>query len=178
LKNPLVLLKFLLRLVKREALLVWMPLGWIAAMTTLWIRKKDKAVKIIFFWLLALGLYYLIAIRTTADGWAAYYHVVTVPAAALLLGVGAKFIRDRLMKDRPLMISMGIIILVSLAVIAGRTLFGLSYEKIFPTAVVLTVLWTLLEGNPSLGFPSNARSARCLPSKEHLAIYLQGGNPQ
>jgi len=26
---------------------------------------------------------------------------------------------------------------------------------------------TLLEGNPCLGFPSNARFALCLPSKEH-----------
>jgi 4-amino-4-deoxy-L-arabinose transferase-like glycosyltransferase len=140
LKNPLVLLKFLLRLVKRETLFVWMPLGWIAALAALWIRKKERAVRVAFFWLLALGLYYLIAIRTTADGWAAYYHVVTVPAAALLFGVCATIIRNRLQKDRPLMISMGISIFISLAVIAGRVLFSLTYDGIIQAAVVLSLL--------------------------------------
>jgi len=28
----------------------------------------------------------------------------------------------------------------------------------------------LLEGNPSLGFPSSAHFVRCLPSKEHLVM--------
>jgi 4-amino-4-deoxy-L-arabinose transferase-like glycosyltransferase len=140
LKNPLVLLKFLLRLLKREALFVWMPLGWIAGLAALWIRKKERAVQIALFWLLALGLYYLIAIRTTADSWAAYYHVVTVPAAALLLGVGAMIIRDRLQKDRPLAISMGISIFISLAAVAGRVLLGLTYDGIIQAAVVLSVL--------------------------------------
>jgi hypothetical protein len=87
-----------------------------------------------------LGLYYLVAIRTTADSWAAYYHVVTVPAAALLLGAGAMIIRNRLQKDRPLMISMGISIFISLAVIAGRVLLGLTYDGIIQAAVVLSLL--------------------------------------
>jgi 4-amino-4-deoxy-L-arabinose transferase-like glycosyltransferase len=140
LKNPLVLLKFLMRLVKRETLFVWMPLGWIAALAAVWIRKKERAVRIAFFWLLALGLYYLITIRTTADSWAAYYHVVTVPAAALLFGVCATIIRNRLQKDRPLAISMGISIFISLAAITGRVLLGLNYDGIIQTAVVLSVL--------------------------------------
>jgi 4-amino-4-deoxy-L-arabinose transferase-like glycosyltransferase len=140
LKNPFVLLKFISRLLKREALLVWMPLGWIAGLAVLWIRKKEKAVKIVLFWLLALGLYYLVAIRTTADSWAAYYHVATVPPAALLFGVCATIIRDRLQKDRPLAISMGISIFISLALIAGRVLLGLTYDGIIQAAVVLSVL--------------------------------------
>jgi hypothetical protein len=28
----------------------------------------------------------------------------------------------------------------------------------------------LLEGNPSIGFPSNAHFVRCLPSEEHLVM--------
>ncbi len=140
LKNPFVLLKFLLRLIKREALFVWMPLGGFAALAVLWLRKKDKAVKIAFFWLLALALYYLLTIRTTADSWAVYYHVVTVPAAALLLGVGATIIRDRLRQNRPLAISMGMSVFISLATIAGSVLLGLTYDGIIQTAVVLSVL--------------------------------------
>ena len=140
LKNPFDLLKFLLRLLKREALFVWMPLGWIAGLAVLWIRKKERAVKIVLFWLLALSLYYLIAIRTTADSWAAYYHVVTVPAAAVLLGVGATIIRDRLQKDWPLALSMGISVFISLAAIVARVLLGMTYDGIIQTAVVLFVL--------------------------------------
>lgn len=135
-----VFLTFLLRLAKREALFVWMPLGWIAALAVLWVRKKDRVVKIAFLWLLTLGLYYLITIRTTADSWATYYHVVAVPAAALLLGVGAKVLLERVRNERAFVLSLGISAVVSLAILSGRVFLGLTFERYLYAAVIALAL--------------------------------------
>lgn len=47
------------------------------------------------FWLLSCFVFYIVASRTTADEWAYYYHIFSVPAASLLFGFGiAKLIQD------------------------------------------------------------------------------------
>ncbi len=136
-KEPVIISKFLFGLAKNEILFVWMPLGWIAALTALWDKKKDKVVRDALLWLVVLGLYYLVTIRTTADNWAAYYHVVTIPAASLLVGAGAMILRDRLLKDLPLAISLGLSLFFSLAVIAGRLLLGVTFDGFIRPALLL-----------------------------------------
>jgi len=130
-KNVPLFLKYLLRLAKREVMFVWMPLGWIAALAMIWYRRKDRTVRIGIYWLFALGFFYLLTIRTAADSWASYYHILTVPAAALLVGAGASFIRDCTGKDGPLAVSLGISAAFSLALISGKVFFGLTDNGFF-----------------------------------------------
>ncbi|MGB8953494.1 MAG: glycosyltransferase family 39 protein [Candidatus Aminicenantales bacterium] len=127
LQNPTFLLRFVSGLLRTEVLHVWMPLGGFAALVAVLFRFKNSTVRTALFWLLSVGLYYLIAIRTTGDNWAAYYHVVTVPPAAILLGVGAEFVRDRIKNHRRFIISWNISIGLGTALILGKWLFKVSY---------------------------------------------------
>lgn len=139
-KNLPLFLKYLLRLAKREVTFVWMPLGWVAALAVFWYRKKekDRTVKVAFYWLLAVGLYYLVTLRTSADSWASYYHVSTVPAAALLFGAGASLLLERAGERGRLAGSLGISAFLSFILVAGTAFYGLSYEwPIFSVALGL-----------------------------------------
>lgn len=49
------------------------------------LSKKESTI-ISFFWLIACSFFYIIASRDTADHWAFYYHIFSIPAASLILG--------------------------------------------------------------------------------------------
>jgi 4-amino-4-deoxy-L-arabinose transferase-like glycosyltransferase len=87
--NPGALLRLLVNLAKLEIGLVWTPVGLAAAAYALILLRKQPAVRLGAAWIAAVGVYYLVAIRTLGDTWAAYYHVASAPAAALLVGAGA-----------------------------------------------------------------------------------------
>ena len=93
--HPQRLLSLLVSLFRLETLYVWMPLGALAAVWILLQKKRSTAVTVALFWLAAVGLYYILAIRTTGDEWSVYYHVVAAPAAALLLGAAAAAVYER-----------------------------------------------------------------------------------
>ncbi len=79
--------RFLLGVLRIEALFVWMPLGWVVAAKGLPLSRKSGAF-LAPLWLVALSIYYVATSRTTSEDWAIYYHVASVPAAALLFGCG------------------------------------------------------------------------------------------
>ncbi len=76
------------RSLRMEASLVATVPGLIAAPVILWRRRRDKTAWTVLAWLIALGVYYLVTIRTTGDNWASYYHVVSAAPFALLFGLG------------------------------------------------------------------------------------------
>lgn len=80
---------FVKGLARTEAFYVWMPLGFVIIALGIWLNRREKAVKYGVYWGIAVAVYYLLAARTTAAQWAAYYHIASVPAVALLLGNGA-----------------------------------------------------------------------------------------
>lgn len=80
---------FVKGLARTEVFYVWMPLGIVVLAIGLWLNRREKAVKYAVYWGIAVAVYYLIAARTTAAQWAAYYHIASVPAVALLFGNGA-----------------------------------------------------------------------------------------
>ncbi|HEX4947603.1 MAG TPA: glycosyltransferase family 39 protein [Blastocatellia bacterium] len=85
---------FVLGIARSELLYVWMLTGvWLAGMALLW-NWREKPVKYGVGWFVATLVYYLIAARTTGDQWAAYYHIVSVPGAALLIGSGVEALRQ------------------------------------------------------------------------------------
>ena len=89
LAHPRILLKLLLNLARLDIGLVWTPVGLAAAAYALILLRKQPAVRLGAAWIAAVAAYYLVAVRTLGDTWAAYYHVASAPAAALLIGAGA-----------------------------------------------------------------------------------------
>ncbi|MDZ7338762.1 MAG: glycosyltransferase family 39 protein [candidate division KSB1 bacterium] len=79
--------RFVLGILRIEALFVWMPLGWVVAAYGLW-RRRERGAILAALWTLAVLIYYVIASRTTSEDWSIYYHVASVPPAALLFGHG------------------------------------------------------------------------------------------
>jgi len=129
LKDPLVFLKYILRQVKTEVLYVWTPLGGIVSLAALLYRKRDRLIRFSLFWLISLGIYYLVTIRTTADSWAAYYHVVSIPPAALLIGAAMEFARERIRNGRVIQIALGVSAALSLAIVLAKVLLNLTYKS-------------------------------------------------
>jgi hypothetical protein len=46
-------------------------------------------------WLFSALVFYIIAARTTADDWAFYYHIFSVPSASILLGISVTGLYDK-----------------------------------------------------------------------------------
>ncbi|MCJ7582286.1 MAG: glycosyltransferase family 39 protein [Candidatus Aminicenantes bacterium] len=111
---------FFFKLANRELFNVWMPLGWIVALVALWFLRSRKDIKILYYWLLVLLFYFLVTIRTTGDSWAWYYHIVTVPAAALLFGAGADYLRSQVEKTKRLLLTFLFAVSVAFVLILAR----------------------------------------------------------
>ncbi len=86
---------FALGILRMEKEAIWMPTGIVVALFALTRTPKWEGVTLALWWLLAVFTFYLVAARTTGDRWAMYYHIVSLPAAALLVGAGAEAIRLR-----------------------------------------------------------------------------------
>jgi len=95
LAHPAALLKLLGNLARIEIGLVWTPIGALAALFAFAAVRRNRAVRIGALWLAAVAVFYVAAIRTTGDTWAAYYHVASAPAAAILIGAGLAVMRER-----------------------------------------------------------------------------------
>ena len=75
---------------------VWLSVGIVVAAFGLWKGYREEIAKHSLLWLGSAFVFYVIACRTTADEWAYYYHIFSVPAFALLFGLGAKKLVDLL----------------------------------------------------------------------------------
>ncbi len=73
-----------------ETAFVWTPFGlallWLARRA---LRPRDWPGRVLGYWLAALALFYFVTGRTTGEYWATYYHVLSVPLAALVFGRAA-----------------------------------------------------------------------------------------
>lgn len=85
---------FIKNILRLEILGVWMPAGCLVFLYVLLTTAFNRVIKISLFWLLAIFVFYAAAMRTTGDGWALYYHVVSVPPAALLIGAGIRHLEE------------------------------------------------------------------------------------
>ncbi len=77
---------FIKGILASEIHFVWMPMGLIIIVAGLFLKRLEKADQISFLWLTTIFVYYVIAVRTAADDWAYYYHIVSVPPVAILVG--------------------------------------------------------------------------------------------
>lgn len=88
---------FITGIIKQELVHIWTYAGPIIIILALVSTKMIKRQYIIFpvCWLAAAVIFYIIAARTTADSWAAYYHIFSVPSVSMLLGISVIEIYDR-----------------------------------------------------------------------------------
>lgn len=97
---------------------VWISLGLIVAAFAIWKGHKEPVVRQCVLWLIAIFVFYIIAARTTAEVWANYYHVFSIPPAALIFGFGVKKVWDLAhhffdgMKNSPLTLNIGRIAII------------------------------------------------------------------
>ena len=71
-----------------ELSVVWVYAGLIVGIFAVWKNFHAPVIKISLLWLASIFVMYLIAARTTADDWANYYHIFSIPPAALIFGFG------------------------------------------------------------------------------------------
>ncbi len=81
---------FITGILRNEVVYAWTLFGLIVAAFGLIYGFRERLAQISLIWLASVFVLYLAAARTTADDWANYYHIFTVPAAALLFGFGLK----------------------------------------------------------------------------------------
>jgi 4-amino-4-deoxy-L-arabinose transferase-like glycosyltransferase len=81
--------EFIKGIFRIELMHVWVVFGVLAALFGLWRGFREEIAKHAVLWLAAALVFYIVACRTAADDWAYYYHIFSIPAAALLVGLGA-----------------------------------------------------------------------------------------
>jgi hypothetical protein len=84
--------RFLLGLLKWETLAVFTPAGWLLAAAAL--CAPFARTHRLLAWYAAVGVFYLVSARTSADDWAFYYHGASVAPACLLMGAGTGALVD------------------------------------------------------------------------------------
>jgi 4-amino-4-deoxy-L-arabinose transferase-like glycosyltransferase len=84
---------FLLGILAWETAVVFTPAGWFLALAAL--RLPWRRIELPAVWYAAICVFYVLAARTTADRWAYYYHSLSVPPAALLMGTGLALLVER-----------------------------------------------------------------------------------
>ncbi len=79
---------FIKGILKTEAMDVWLIFGIAVALYSLSSGIRELLAQRALIWLGSACIMYIAAARTTADDWASYYHIFSVPPAALLFGFG------------------------------------------------------------------------------------------
>lgn len=81
---------FIKGILSSEAIFVWSIAGAIIGAWGAIRGFRTRSVQDALVWLAACFLFYVVAARTAADDWAAYYHIFSVVPAALLFGSGVR----------------------------------------------------------------------------------------
>lgn len=71
-----------------EFSVVWVYFGLAVGAFAVLSGFRERVVRHALWWLAAIFVLYVAAARTTADDWASYYHIFSIPPAALLFGFG------------------------------------------------------------------------------------------
>jgi hypothetical protein len=88
---------FIKGILKTELVHIWTYSGLFILLIALLFTKLIKRKDIIFpvCWLVAPLIFYIVTARTSADNWAFYYHIFSVPSASILLGISVIELYDK-----------------------------------------------------------------------------------
>ena len=92
---------FIAGIVENELFNVWMLSGPFIVILALVFTKlvKRESTLLAICWLASVSFFYMIAARTTSQGWAYYYHIFSVPAVSILLGSSVIELYDKYFPD-------------------------------------------------------------------------------
>ena len=84
-------------LFKVELFNVWTHAGPVIVILAIAFTKLYKKESFLFgfFWFASVSVFYILASRTTAESWAWYYHIFSVPAVSILLGSSVMELFDK-----------------------------------------------------------------------------------
>jgi 4-amino-4-deoxy-L-arabinose transferase-like glycosyltransferase len=89
--------------VLRIELRFWTLAGLLVSLWGVWASQRTplrEPARVALYWLASAFLFYVVTARTSADQWASYYHVFSIPAMALLVGTGAASVAPALSRLR------------------------------------------------------------------------------
>lgn len=157
---------FILGIERSELFYVWMPTGVVLGFLALVLRSPTRVVKYSLFWLVAIEAFYLLAARTTGDSWAIYYHVVSIPAVALMIGAGVDAV-IQLRYQRSLLRALSIASIALIVILAITDLLNLSsfdVRLLFKLGILLglsaLMLIALFVGHTEKESPATSRFVR------------------
>lgn len=154
---------FIKGILRSEVMYVWVIFGLIVGVFAVWRGFSDTSVKLALIWLVSVFAMYFLASRTTADEWARYYHIFSIPPAALLFGSGIERLKEYVFDsiDR-----------------SGETLFRRSIRPLVSTVVGVGALCTLLLEAKQVraGFLDHRVTDESLACVRQLRPKLQTGN--
>lgn len=100
-----------------ESAHIWMGGGLFFGMLGLLATRRSATARPLGYWTLALAAFFVVTGRTTGENWAAYYHIVSTPLAAMLIGLGyTESYRTHVLINRKLVVSVVIAAAVSFVV--------------------------------------------------------------
>lgn len=85
---------FIEGILRSEFYYVWASFGLIVGAFAIWKGRSESVAKHSLLWLASIFALYILAARTTAEDWANYYHVFSIPPVALIFGFSIKKIWD------------------------------------------------------------------------------------
>jgi hypothetical protein len=105
-----------------EVNFAWVGVGVLAVVLALALGPRPSYFGYGLIWYAAVFIYYLIIAGTSADPWGTYYHVVSVPPIALLIGASTAVAVERLRRPMPVerptaldLLVLGALVLMQLA---------------------------------------------------------------
>lgn len=176
--RPGMILGALLQTARIEATLAAMIPGLLLLPFALWIRRREAAVRLSFFWLVSVAAYYFLTIRTTGDYWASYYHVVSIAPYALIFGSALSGIEAAARRPGTIRLAATAAFALGVAIVAVRVLAGVSITAMPAATAVLIGLaaGAVLLGWPFFGSRISSRAfASALTAAALLALFpLEG----
>ena len=107
-----------------ESAHIWMGLGLFFGMLGLLATRRSETARPLGYWMLALAAFFVVTGRTTGENWAAYYHIVSTPLAAMLIGLGyTESYRTHVLVNRKLIVS--VVIAAAVSFVAGDVNAGM-----------------------------------------------------
>lgn len=118
-----------------EIRFIVMPTGLIIILLGLFMNKLSRANLTGLMWLISIFIFYFLTARTSADGWAYYYHIFSIPPAAILWGSSVAAIHSVLSKER---VILGIIFCT---IIAGLIITVDSASTFDHVTTIMITIW-------------------------------------
>jgi len=119
---------------------VWTVPGAVLGAAGLYLARREESGRFVAYWLGALAAFYAVAGRTTGQQWALYYHVSSVPAAALAVGLGSGAVAERLSQCELGPLARRWVVSATLAALAAAVFLGLAEHGLGRAGTVAAAL--------------------------------------